>query len=260
MIDIGVNAASKKFKDSGYTLDHIFQYAYESGITEIIVISNSLKEFNENLYIVKKEYPIKVRITIGVHPHNASSVSSEKQLTSFIENNLKDSVAIGECGLDYDRKFSPKEKQIEVFKYHINIAKKYGVPLYLHERDAHEDFVSIIKEMDYFNGVVHCFTGSYEKLMTYLSLGLYIGITGWICDTRRNQDLYKALKNVPKDLLLSRIMFETDAPYLKPPEYNQKINYPDSLHHVITKVSKILGVPFDELVKISTQNVKRLFH
>jgi TatD DNase family protein len=128
----------------------------------------------------------------------------------------------------------------------------------LHERDAHDDFVKILTDHNYTKGVVHCFTGNYDHLMVYLSMGMYIGVTGWICDTRRNHDLYSALRRAPRDLLLSRIMFETDAPFLKPPEYSQKINYPDALIYVIEKVSKMLDVPVDELVAISTNNVHKL--
>ena len=214
-------------------------------------------------YSDNKDFIIKT--TIGIHPHEAKAakVSSWIKLESIIPNNNK-IVAIGECGLDYNRMFSPKIVQIEVFIAQIELAHKYNLPLYLHERDAHEDFYGILKiyknKYPELQGIVHCFTGNEIQMKKYLELGFYIGITGWLCDNRRNKNLLTATKLLPLD----KLILETDSPFLIPQAYakkwNTRRNQPDSISYVVEKMVEITGKQKEELVKISLANTKKLFN
>lgn len=167
--------------------------------------------------------------TAGCHPHCAkdmkpsdfdriescfttpSSVFSASSTTT-VTASASVCVAVGEMGLDYNRMFSPKEVQQDVFRRQIRIAKKYGKPMYCHVRDAFEDFVSIIAEEEYSHGVVHCFTGNLTQAEILIGQGFKLGITGWLMDSRRNEDLVEVVSSsrVPMESL----MVETDAPYM----------------------------------------------
>lgn len=205
-IDIGVNFAGKT-----YTNEKISKIIAESSgcVEKIITISNSLKEIPINKKLCLDNTIL--YYTAGVHPHDAKSIKANSDL-DIISTLVSDNkfVAVGECGLDYNRMFSPKEKQKEVFDYQIKLAKKLGKPLYMHCRDAFDDFIQILKSNEYYYGVVHCFTGNKDQADQLIKLGFYLGITGWLLDKRRNHDLVQAVKHIP----LEKIMVETDAPWL----------------------------------------------
>jgi len=205
-IDIGVNFAGKNY--NGAKVKEIISES-EDCVLKIISISNSLKEIPINKKLCEEN--TNLYYTVGVHPHDAKSIDNLKEL-DILEKEMPNSkfVAIGECGLDYNRMFTPKEKQIQVFIAQIQIAKKTGKPLYMHCRDAFDDFYQIVKSHEYYNGVVHCFTGTKAQAKLLCDLGFYLGITGWLCDTKRGKDLVEAVKSIPID----RILVETDAPWL----------------------------------------------
>ncbi len=205
-IDIGVNFAGKPYNSENVKL---IMSESKDCVKKIITISNNLNEIllnkklcidNENLYY-----------TGGVHPHNAKSINKLDDLDVIYSLSFDSKfIAVGECGLDYNRMFTPKEKQSEVFDYQIKIAKKLNKPLYMHCRDAFDDFYQIIISNGYFNGVIHCFTGNKDQAKKLCDLGFYLGITGWLLDKRRNQELYEAIKYIP----IEKILVETDAPWL----------------------------------------------
>lgn len=205
-IDIGVNFAGKSYSPT--KVKNIIAESNDS-VKKIISISNCLKEvlINKKLADTNSE----LYYTAGVHPHDAKSINHLNELDIIVTHTTnKKFVAIGECGLDYNRMFSPKEKQIQVFVAQINIAKQLNKPLYMHCRDSFDDFINILTENGYFNGVVHCFTGNKDQAKKLCELGLYLGITGWLVDKRRNHDLVEAVKDIP----IEKILVETDAPWL----------------------------------------------
>ena len=169
--------------------------------------------------------------------------------------------AIGETGLDYFRNISPPEIQRKAFQMHVEIAKELTLPLYLHQRDAHDDFVKIIKENieNFPKFVVHCFTGTQVELDKYLELGGYIGLTGWICDAKRNIDLRKSIKNIP----IERMMIETDSPYLIPKNLLNKpknnINEPKYLPHIANEICELIGVEIEEFKSVTSKNAVNFF-
>ena len=202
--------------------------------------------------------------TAGVHPHDAKRWESEESgdvIAGLVEEHPGVVVAIGETGLDYNRMFSSKEEQIAAFEAQIELAVQTGLPLFLHERDAFEDFYAILAQaMPRVSGaVVHCFTGSKEALDAYVALGCYIGITGWVCDERRGLGLREIVGDIPMD----RILIETDAPFLKPrgvPEIPKAgKNEPAYLPYVALSLAEAMGVDVAELIECSTANARTLF-
>ena len=254
-IDIGVNLLDESFKKD---LDDVIDRSFESNVNILINTSSSIEEAKRSLDLTKK-YPSKIYTTAGIHPHNASMADNQlkSNLLEIIKN--KSVVAIGECGLDYFRNFSPKEKQLSVFKTHLEAAKETGLPLFLHQRDAHEDFINCLNDMlhEPMHGVAHCFTGNVDQMKAYLDMGLYIGITGWICDERRNDELIQAVKQLPLD----RVLIETDSPYLIPRSIKKsRSNEPMHLPVIAEKLAKEMGIEPSKLVTNTVSNSMKLFN
>ena len=165
------------------------------------------------------------------------------------------------CIRDSFRNISPPDIQKESFRMHIEIAKELNLPLYLHQRDAHNDFIRIIREnrKNFPKFVVHCFTGTQKKLDEYLDLGAYIGLTGWICDAKRNIDLRQSIKNIP----IEKMMIETDSPYLIPKNLLNKpkknINEPKYLPHIANEICELTGYELEELKLATSKNAINFF-
>ncbi|MCH8221742.1 MAG: TatD family hydrolase, partial [Proteobacteria bacterium] len=170
-------------------------------------------------------------------------------------------VAAGECGLDYFRNFSPKEDQRRVFSMQLELAAEHRMPVFLHQRDAHEDFIAILKEHlpGITRAVAHCFTGDGDELDACLELDLYIGITGWICDERRGGHLKDLVANIPLD----RLMVETDSPYLLPrdldPKPGSRRNEPMHLPHIVQSIAGARGIEALELAAATARNSAQFF-
>jgi TatD DNase family protein len=198
--------------------------------------------------------------TCGIHPHSADSANVEdfQRIREIVSNNEK-IVAVGECGLDFDRMFSTRENQIRCFEHHIKIAEELDKPLFLHEREAVDDFIQRFKKHGDIckKSVVHCFTGDKETLKRYIDMGFYIGITGWICDERRGGPLREAVKHIPLD----RIMAETDAPYLTPRNVKglDRTNVPQNIKYVVVELARNMCVSEEELIAVLQENTKRFF-
>ena len=164
--------------------------------------------------------------------------------------------SVGETGLDFFRNLSTLEEQIFAFEEQIKLSIEFNKPLFLHQRDAHDEFIKIIMKYknDINKAVVHCFTGTQKQLDSYLNLGFYIGLTGWICDERRNVELRKSIKNIPLD----KLMIETDSPYLIPrnldikPENNR--NEPSYLPHIAKEIADIINIDSSKLIDITYKN------
>eukprot|EP00276_Gloeochaete_wittrockiana_P008848 CAMPEP_0184658250 /NCGR_PEP_ID=MMETSP0308-20130426/24456_1 /TAXON_ID=38269 /ORGANISM="Gloeochaete witrockiana, Strain SAG 46.84" /LENGTH=287 /DNA_ID=CAMNT_0027097079 /DNA_START=124 /DNA_END=987 /DNA_ORIENTATION=+ len=207
--DVGCNFATKAYRDP-LKLETTIERAFASGVRKMVSISNSPREWDTNRALCVRYK--KMYFTLGCHPHNAKEMTSEhwETLESMLAERNPNCVAIGECGLDYNRMFSPQEVQAEVFSRQIDLARRFDLPLYLHCRDAYPDFVHVLKGEGYFRGLVHCFTGSLDHAQELIDMGFYIGVTGWLLDKRRNHSLVDAIQHVP----LERLVVETDAPWL----------------------------------------------
>lgn len=256
MIDIGVNLTHPSLFNE---LDANMEEWKNAGVSDIIAIASNLEESKELHALAKKQNGF--FHTLGCHPHHADSWSKEdaKQLSDYYLSSNK-AIAIGETGLDFNRNHSTQENQISAFIDQIDLAKQLHAPLYLHERDAQDQLISILKnqfEGD-ISGVLHCFTADKETLRNYLDLGLHIGITGWICDERRGQDLQNAVKYIPKD----KILIETDSPYLLPRSIRPrpKKNHPKFLPHIVSQICQYLALNEEELTQLTRSNTKTLFN
>ena len=209
--------------------------------------------------------PETLRCTAGIHPHLATQwTDSPDRARSVLGGVLSDplAVAAGECGLDYFRNLSPPDAQRAAFAGQLELAAGHGKPVFLHQREAHDDFLAILKDsaVHELGGVAHCFTGGPAEAESYLDLGLHIGITGWILDERRNHELLRAIRVIPLD----RVLLETDSPYLLPrhPDVRprrKRRNEPEFLPIVARGVGRHLNVDPEELAAAALCNTQHLF-
>jgi len=250
--DIGLNLFCKQYNEP----EKILQDALEDEIC--CILTGSDMKSSERIHAFVKDHDCYG--TCGIHPHGADGAKAEDflRIREIVSSNEK-IVAVGECGLDYDRMFSTRENQIRCFEHHLKIAEELGKPLFLHEREAAEDFIARFKKHGDLcrHSVVHCFTGSKETLMKYLDMGFYIGITGWICDERRGDALREAVKYIP----LERLMIETDAPYLTPRNIKglDRTNVPQNIKYVAAELAKNMGVGEEELIMAVKENTEQFF-
>ena len=258
LIDIGANLAHDSFDDDR---DEMMQRAFDAGVTTMIVTGSS-DGSNLRAAELARAHPGALYSTAGVHPHHASDYTdaSDAQIRSLVDDNVV--VAVGECGLDYFRNFSPREAQLDAFRRQLEIAKDTGLPVFLHQRDAHDDFVEVLEPAlpDLSRAVAHCFTGEGESLREYLAMGLYIGITGWICDERRGKHLHDIVHIIPDD----RLLIETDSPYLLPrtiePKPKTRRNEPMHLTEVLKVVAEARDQSEEHVAQITTENARRFFN
>jgi TatD DNase family protein len=257
LIDIGANIGHDSFDEDR---EDMMQRAADAGVTRI-VITGSSDTSNVRAAELAEQNPGVLYSTAGVHPHHASDYTDESDtlIRSLMQKDVV--VAIGECGLDYFRNLSPRDAQLEAFKRQLDIAKDSGMPVFLHQRDAHDDFVDVLEPAlpGLSRAVAHCFTGEGESLREYIAMGLYIGITGWICDERRGKHLHDIASIIPDD----RILIETDAPYLLPrtvrPKPKSRRNEPMYLPEVLRVVAEARGQSEEHVAKITTANAVRFF-
>ena len=250
--DIGLNLFCKQFPNP----EQVISEAENEGVCCILTGT----EMRENRKIDDFVKTHDVYGTVGIHPHNADRAKQEdfKAMGQILSENDK-IVAVGECGLDYDRMFSTKENQIRCLEKHIVLAEKLDMPLFLHERSAADDFIKRFKKHPDICGksVVHCFTGDKRTLDKYLSMGFSIGITGWICDERRAKELRDAVHIIPLD----RVLVETDAPYLTPKNVLglNRTNVPQNIKYVVKDLAKYMKVEEDVLIENAKRNTERIF-
>ena len=230
------------------------------GVSRMVITGSSLASTQTAIALVR-QHPSRMRCTAGVHPHHAVDLDAA-QLAAIGELVLQpEVVAVGECGLDYFRNFSPREAQLEAFARQLELAARVRKPVFLHQRDAHADFVTVLREhrSQLVGGVAHCFTAGLEEAQAYLDLDLHIGITGWICDERRGLHLRDVVRGIPAE----RLLIETDAPYLLPrdlrPKPQSRRNEPMYLPHVLEAIATARGQSAAELAQITTANALRLF-
>jgi len=189
----------------------------------------------------------------GIHPHEAKTASGEilRQLEKLLRQGA---VAVGECGLDFYRNLSPKEDQVRAFRAQLRLAKSLDLPVILHERAAWSEFLSILREEGPVRGVVHAFSGDLFKAQEALSLGLFLGIGGPLTYPK-NEKLREALRKIP----LSRVLLETDCPYLPPQGFRGQRNDPLKVKYVAETLASIVGRPLEEVAEITFQNACKLF-
>ncbi|MCO4786953.1 TatD family hydrolase [Marinomonas atlantica] len=254
MLDIGVNLDHSSYLEDLNAFREEYQQA---GVDGIICIASSLEEA-QKLITICSPYP-DMHYTFGCHPHHASTWQ-DNHTQVLLETFKTDSkaIAVGEMGLDFNRNYSTPDEQIFAFEAQLNIASQSNKPVYLHERDAFIELTQRLAQAQLpKQGVIHCFTGDKDQLKKYLDLGLYVGITGWLLDERRNQTLVDAIKYLPLD----RIMLETDAPYLLPRNIRPrpKRNHPKFLPYIAQGVAEAKNVSVEDVIIATKHNTQALF-
>ncbi|HEX4896020.1 MAG TPA: TatD family hydrolase [Solimonas sp.] len=256
MIDIGANLAHDSFDAD---LDAVLGRARAAGVTQIVVTGSSLDSARRAVALARA-HPGYLYATAGLHPHHASEWSAEhaEAYTALAADPAL--VSLGECGLDYFRDFSPREDQRRAFAAQLELAIRLRKPLFLHQRDAHGDFLAMLREVRPHLGavVVHCFTDTRAALADYLALDCHVGITGWICDERRGRHLLEAVADIP----LSRLMVETDAPYLLPrtaPKQADRRNEPAMLPWVVRAIAGARGETEAAVAAATTATARSFF-
>jgi len=260
LIDIGVNLTNSSFHDQQAA---IVERAIEAGVVQMVLTGTSLTVSEQALELCHQLDADGKHLfaTAGVHPHDAKTwdAESERQLRQLLEEPRVR--AVGECGLDFNRDFSPRPLQEKALQAQLALAAELRLPVFLHERDASERLLAILKDYrDHLPAaVVHCFTGEREALFAYLDMDLHIGITGWICDERRGTHLHPLVGNIPQ----GRLMLESDAPYLLPrslrPKPKNGRNEPAFLPEVLREVALHRGESVDATAAHTTATARSFF-
>jgi TatD DNase family protein len=239
LIDIGANLGHESFV---HDFDAVLARARDAGVARMIVTGAS-REGSPRALELAQAHPGVLHATAGVHPHHATEYTEECDAEMRALHAHAEVVAVGECGLDYFRDLAPRPAQRRAFERQLQIAVDTGKPLFLHQRDAHADFVAMMKNFAGRLGpaVVHCFTGTRGELFECLDHDWHIGITGWLCDERRGLHLRELVKHIPAN----RLMIETDAPYLLPrtvkPAPSHRRNEPMYLAHIVEELARDRG-------------------
>lgn len=255
LVDIGVNLGHRQF---GSDRDAVIQRALAAGVRRMVVTGTSV-EATRAAVALSRGRPGTLFATAGIHPHDASRAAPEA-LEALAELARSPEVrAMGECGLDFDRDFSPRPAQEAAFEAQLELAVALKLPVFLHERAAHDRFLAILarRRPNLSRAVVHCFTGGARELDAYLAHDLHVGITGWICDDRRGAGLRPLIARIPAD----RLMIETDAPFLAPPRAKSggRRNEPAFLVHVLDAVALAAGRPPAEVAGETTRTAELFF-
>lgn len=255
MFDIGVNLTSSQFaKDS----DDVVARARNAGVKGMLLTGTSAEESLQAQQLAQRH---QCWSTAGVHPHDSSSWTPEVEEVIRGLALTPEVVAIGECGLDFNRNFSTPEEQERAFTAQLAMAAELSLPVFMHCRDAHSRFIALLDPwLEKLPGAaLHCFTGTREEMQDCLDRGLYLGITGWVCDERRGLELRELLPFIPAQ----RLLIETDAPYLLPrdlsPKPASRRNEPARLKHILERIAGWRGEEVQWLEEITDNNVRSLF-
>ena len=257
LVDIGANLTHESFDADR---DEVLRHAAAAGVRRMVVTGTSLTESCRALELATAHKET-LYATAGVHPHHATEFDEHGAgaLRTLLMH--EQVVAVGECGLDFFRDFSPRAAQRRAFEAQLEIAAEIQLPVFLHQRDAHEAFLELLQPFRgrLCGGVAHCFTGTLEMARAYLDMDLYIGVTGWLCDERRGADLRDAVRHLP----LERVLIETDAPFLLPRDLRRKPrgrrNEPRFLPHILQRLAAAMGRSVHEVADATRENAEQLF-
>jgi TatD DNase family protein len=260
-IDIGINLTHKQFQND---IPQIIQNAIEAGVEQMVLTGTNVRNSEQAAQLAKK-YPANLWATAGIHPHDAKHFDhgSIPALRRLLQD--PQVVSVGECGLDFDRDFSPRPIQEACFEAQLQLAVEIQKPLFLHERAAFIRFNFVMEPLlsKLPQAVVHCFTGGLPEAKVYLDKGFFLGFTGAISDVRRFEQLREVIRYVPLD----RMLIETDGPFMLPKNvpanqltpHHERRNEPAFLPFVAETIAQFKAVPLEEIAQQTTQNAKRFF-
>lgn len=256
LVDIGANLTHDSFNRD---LEAVLKRARAANVTTLIVTGTD-RAHAEQAVALAQRFP-GLYATAGVHPHDASQWDDTLASAMRELHHRPEIVAVGECGLDFNRNFSTPGEQERAFEAQLGLAVESGKPLFLHERDAGKRMHDILHSWrnDIADAVVHCFTADRDTLFGYLDLDLHIGLTGWICDERRGHHLRELVREIP----LERLMVETDCPYLLPRDLPARLkgrrNEPALLPWIVREIAHWRGNDEAELARASHETARHFF-
>ena len=251
MFDIGANLTSSHFSKD---LDVVLNDSLTAGVEKICITSSNLDDV-KNAKKISEKYK-NLYYSVGFHPHNAKDFKIEFLKDMSVYLNDPKAICLGEMGLDFNRNFSSKEEQILCFESQLSLANSISKPLFLHQRDAHEEFLSVLDNHKFNQKlIVHCFTGNLSELEEYLKRDFYIGITGWVCDLKRGKELRECINQIPEDKLL----IETDSPFLSPRKKIRR-NEPKFLIDVAEEVATLRNETTESIINSSYKNSLNFFN
>lgn len=250
-IDTHVHLNAEQYNDD---LDEVINRALDAGVKQMVVIGFDRKTI-EKAIVLAEQYEF-IFAVVGWHPVDAIDCTEED--LNWIESLAKHEkvVAIGETGLDYYWDKSPKDVQQEIFRKQIQLAQRVNLPIVIHNRDATEDVIRILKEehAEKTGGVMHCFGGSVETAKACIEMNFMISLGGPV--TFKNA---KKPKEVATEIPLEWMMIETDAPYLSPHPHRGKRNEPSLVPLVAEEIARLKDVPVEEIARVTSENAKRFF-
>ena len=251
LIDSHAHLEMQEFKRD---LEAVIQRAKESGVGYTFTVGTEKKDWERALEIANSHPSIYA--ILGVHPHNAKEIDDQTypMLKEFCRNGKVK--AYGEIGLDFFRNLSPRDIQLKRFREQIGLAKELGLPIVVHDREAHQETLEILKseKAEECRGIIHCFSGDYDMAKVCIDMGFYISIPGSI--TFKNAESFREIvKKIPLEFLL----VETDAPFLTPEPFRGKRNEPSYVRYTAQKLAEIKNIPFEKVAKVTTENALRVY-
>ena len=251
LIDTHAHIEMKEFDTDR---DEVIKRAKEAGVGYLISVGANLAGSIKAVELAERYE--NVYASVGIHPHDVKNMDEATFQTLRDLAKSAKVVAIGEIGLDYFKEFSPRELQISRFREFLSLAKELKKPVIIHDRDAHEDTLRILREegASAIGGVVHCFSGDYDFAKEIMKLGFYISFTGVITFPKAD-DAREVVRNIP----IERILVETDSPYLAPVPHRGKRNEPAFVKEIARTIAEVKGLSLDDVARITTMNVKELF-
>lgn len=244
---------------SGYhaDLDKVIQRAYTHGIKHIITIGIDIESSQSAIHLASK-YSY-VHATAGIHPHDVDNITMDdlETISRLIENHRDKIVGYGEIGLDYVKRYSSEDTQKKLLKYQLAIARDHKLPIIIHDREAHDDILRILKENGPFDqgGVMHCFSGDLDFARTLIDLGLHISIPGVVTFNKAFD-----MQTVAAEIPLDKLLVETDGPFLAPVPYRGKRNEPMYLLYTVAKIAELRNLSLEEVAAATTENGRKLFN
>jgi TatD DNase family protein len=234
--------------------DTVIQRARSGGVDRIVTIGIDLASSIKAIEIANK-YEL-IYATVGYHPHNAkeAEVRDLEKLRALASQPRV--VAWGEIGLDFFRRYAPPDKQVQAFERQLDMAFEQGLPVIIHDREAHADLLRILRSRKrQYRGVIHCFSGTYDLAMALIELGFYISFPGTV--TYKNA---VATQTAASRIPLDRLLVETDCPYLTPVPFRGKRNEPLFVKHTAEKIALLRQLEFEQLAEATSANTIRLFN
>jgi TatD DNase family protein len=251
LIDSHAHLEMPEFKKD---LEAVIQRAKESGVEYIFTVGTERKDWKKALEIANSHPSIYA--ILGVHPHNAKEIDDQTypMLKEFCRNGKVK--AFGEIGLDFFRNLSPQDIQLKRFREQIGLAKELGLPIVVHDREAHQETMEILKseKAEECGGIIHCFSGNFEMAKFCIEMGFYISIPGSI-SFKNAEGLREVVKKIP----LESLLVETDAPFLTPEPFRGKRNEPSYVRYTAQKVAEIKNVSFERVAEVTTENALRVY-